>query len=167
MATRCRTRGSGQGREGQYRYPVKFWPDPVFFDSPKFSVRELRHLLRAKAVLCPGLLIRFFFAKARRTRREWCYQDGLRDYLVDALARGSPSLPEEPFVGSSSGNDEVADWALVWLPRWGGGHRELRQSDPNTPGRHPRQRSAQRADRGGTRVLRVPEPVAARRQAGA
>ena len=96
---------------------VKFWPDPVFFDSPKFSVRELRHLLRAKAVLCPGLLIRFF-REGEAEHDEWCYQDGLRDYLVDALA-GSPSLPEEPFVGSSSGNDEVADWALVWLPEGG------------------------------------------------
>ena len=95
----------------------KFWPDPVFFDSPKFSVRELRHLLRAKAVLCPGLLIRFF-REGEAEHDEWCYQDGLRDYLVDALA-GSPSLPEEPFVGSSSGNDEVADWALVWLPEGG------------------------------------------------
>jgi len=96
---------------------VKFWPDPVFFDSPKFSVRELRHLLRAKAVLCPGLLIRFF-REGEAEHDEWCYQDGLRDYLMDALA-GSVSLPEEPFVGNSSGNDEVADWALAWLPEGG------------------------------------------------
>ncbi|HOP17704.1 MAG TPA: DNA topoisomerase IV subunit B, partial [Gammaproteobacteria bacterium] len=96
---------------------VKFWPDPVFFDSPKFSVRELRHLLRAKAVLCPGLLIRFF-REGEAEHDEWCYQDGLRDYLMDALA-GSASLPEEPFVGNSSGNDEVADWALAWLPEGG------------------------------------------------
>ena len=96
---------------------VKFWPDPVFFDSPKFSVRELRHLLRAKAVLCPGLLIRFF-REGEAEHDEWCYQDGLRDYLMDALA-GSASLPEEPFVGNSSGNNEVADWALAWLPEGG------------------------------------------------
>ena len=96
---------------------LHFWPDPQFFDSPKFSVRELRHLLRAKAVLCPGLHIRFF-REGEAVPDEWCYQDGLRDYLLDAL-QGAPSLPEEPFIGSSVGNDEAAEWALVWLPEGG------------------------------------------------
>jgi topoisomerase-4 subunit B len=96
---------------------VHFWPDPQFFDSPKLSVRELRHLLRAKAVLCPGLLIRFR-REGEAEIDEWCYEDGLRDYLVDAL-NGAPSLPELPFVGASAGNDEAAEWALVWLPEGG------------------------------------------------
>jgi topoisomerase-4 subunit B len=96
---------------------IHFWPDPQFFDSAKFSVRQLRHLLRAKAVLCPGLSIRFF-REGEEEHDEWCYEDGLRDYLVDAL-QGSPLLPEEPFVGSSAGNDEAADWALAWLPEGG------------------------------------------------
>ena len=96
---------------------VHFWPDPQFFDSPKFSVRQLRHLLRAKAVLCPGLLIRFF-REGEAEHDEWCYQDGLRDYLVDAV-QGATMLPEDPFVGSSTGNDEAADWAVVWLPEGG------------------------------------------------
>jgi topoisomerase-4 subunit B len=96
---------------------LHFWPDPQFFDSPKFSVRDLRHLLRAKAVLCPGLHIRFF-REGEPEPDEWCYQDGLRDYLLDAL-QGAPSLPEDPFVGSSVGNDEAAEWALAWLPDGG------------------------------------------------
>ncbi len=96
---------------------VHFWPDPQFFDSPKFSVRQLRHLLRAKAVLCPGLLIRFF-REGEAEHDEWCYQDGLRDYLVDAV-QGATVLPEEPFIGSGTGNDEAADWAVVWLPEGG------------------------------------------------
>ncbi len=96
---------------------LHFWPDPQFFDSPKFSVRELRHLLRAKAVLCPGLHIRFF-REGEPAPDEWCYQDGLRDYLLDAL-QGAPSLPEDPFIGSGVGNDEVAEWAVVWLPEGG------------------------------------------------
>ncbi|MGB5202029.1 MAG: DNA topoisomerase IV subunit B [Sedimenticolaceae bacterium] len=96
---------------------LHFWPDPKFFDSPKFSVRELRHLLRAKAVLCPGLHIRFF-REGEAAPEEWCYQDGLRDYLLDAL-QGAPSLPVDPFIGSSVGNDEAAEWALVWLPEGG------------------------------------------------
>ncbi|MGB5451914.1 MAG: DNA topoisomerase IV subunit B [Sedimenticolaceae bacterium] len=101
---------------------IHFWPDPKFFDSPKFSVRELRHLLRAKAVLCPGLLIRFF-REAEEGHEEWCYEDGLRDYLMDAL-QGSTTLPAEPFVGHSAGNDEAADWAVVWLPEGGDGVTE-------------------------------------------
>ncbi|MCG6967662.1 MAG: DNA topoisomerase IV subunit B [Chromatiaceae bacterium] len=101
---------------------VHFWPDPVFFDSPKFSVRQLRHLLRAKAVLCPGLTIRFF-REGEPEHDEWCYQDGLRDYLTDAL-HGAPSLPHEPFVGSSAGNDEAAEWAVAWLPEGGEGVAE-------------------------------------------
>jgi topoisomerase-4 subunit B len=96
---------------------LHFWPDPRFFDSPKISVRALRHLLRAKAVLCPGLHIRFF-REGEPDHEEWCFEDGLRDYLVDAL-QGANLLPEEPFVGSSSGNDEAADWAVVWLPEGG------------------------------------------------
>ena len=56
-------------------------------------MRQLRHLLRAKAVLCPGLLIRFF-REGEQEHDEWCYQDGLRDYLVDAL-QGAAMLPED------------------------------------------------------------------------
>ncbi len=101
---------------------LRFWPDPTFFDSAKFSVRQLRHLLRAKAVLCPGLLIRFS-CEGEAEADEWCYQDGLSDYLSDALQEAI-SLPEQPFVGSSSGNDEAADWALVWLMEGGEGITE-------------------------------------------
>ncbi len=101
---------------------IHFWPNPKYFDSPKFSVRQLRHLLRAKAVLCPGLLIRFQ-QEGEAEADEWCYEDGLKDYLCDALS-GLPMLPEEAFVGSSSGNDEAADWALAWLPEGGEGVAE-------------------------------------------
>jgi topoisomerase IV subunit B len=47
---------------------VRFWADPKYFDTPKYNVRALRHLLRAKAVLCPGLKVTLFEeATARRT----------------------------------------------------------------------------------------------------
>ncbi len=96
---------------------LHFWPDPQYFDSAKISVRLLRHLLRAKAVLCPGLLIRFF-QEGDDQHEEWCYQDGLRDYLADAL-QGASYVPDNLFVGSSAGNDEVADWAVAWLTEGG------------------------------------------------
>jgi topoisomerase-4 subunit B len=96
---------------------LRFWPDAKFFDSSKFNVKQLKHVLRAKAVLCPGLHIRFF-QEGQSEHDEWQYADGLRDYLIDELA-GTPTLPEEPFIGSISGNAEAAEWAVVWLPEGG------------------------------------------------
>lgn len=95
----------------------RFWPDKQFFDSVKFSVPRLKHVLRAKAVLCPGLKVSFYDEKTDETT-EWCYEDGLRDYLMDEL-QGLPTLPEEPFMGSFAGNAEAADWAVLWLPEGG------------------------------------------------
>ncbi len=96
---------------------IRFWPDATFFDSPKFNIRQLKHVLRAKAVLCPGLRVRFTEEKTGETE-EWQYADGLRDYLLDAL-RGFEMLPAEPFTGSMSSTEEAADWAVVWLPEGG------------------------------------------------
>jgi len=93
---------------------LRFWPDPKYFDTPKFSVKQLEHVLRAKAVLCPGLLVGFL-DEASGERQEWRYEGGLRDYLTDELGE-AVMLPEEPFVGSMEGGEEAADWAVAWLP---------------------------------------------------
>ncbi len=96
---------------------VKFWPDPAYFDSVRFSLSRLRHALRAKAVLCPGLTVRFT-DEASGEQEAWCYEDGLRDYLLDAVG-DAVLLPEEPFSGSLAGQREQVDWALGWLPEGG------------------------------------------------
>ncbi len=96
---------------------LRFWPDPRYFDSPKFSVRQLRHVLRAKAVLCPGLQVRFLDENSGELH-EWHYENGLKDYLLDTL-QGTPIVPEDPFMGSLQGNEEAVDWAVVWLPEGG------------------------------------------------
>ncbi|MBS3799365.1 MAG: DNA topoisomerase IV subunit B [Thioalkalivibrio sp.] len=96
---------------------LHFWPDPKYFDSPKFSVPRLKHILRAKAVLCPGLTVTFRDA-ATGEACEWCYAAGLRDYLVEALD-GLDRLPEEPFMGAVSGTTEAVEWAVTWLPEGG------------------------------------------------
>ena len=96
---------------------VRFWPDPSYFDSAKFSVARLVHNLRAKAVLCPGLRIKFD-NKQTKESQEWHYVDGLKDYLVDSV-KGYVNLPEDPFVGSLAGNHEAVDWAVTWLPEGG------------------------------------------------
>ncbi len=96
---------------------VHFWPDPKYFDSANFSASRLMHGLRAKAVLCPGLRIRFE-DKVRKVKHEWHYEAGLTDYLVDAVSEW-PTLPERPFVGAFSGHNEAVDWAVLWLPEGG------------------------------------------------
>jgi topoisomerase-4 subunit B len=96
---------------------LRFWPDPKYFDSPKFSVPKLKHVLRAKAVLCPGLRVTFADENTGE-KDEWHYENGLRDYLVGAV-QGLPILPEEPFLGKFSGEKETADWAVCWLPDGG------------------------------------------------
>lgn len=93
---------------------VRFWPDPKYFDSPKFNVRALRHLLRAKAVLCPGLVVTLF-DEASGERDTWHYGDGLRDYLRGELA-GRELLPPELFVGALVREEETVDWAVAWVP---------------------------------------------------
>ncbi|AAV82786.1 DNA topoisomerase IV subunit B [Idiomarina loihiensis] len=101
---------------------VHFWPDPQYFDSAKFSVTKLKHILRAKAVLCPGLKITFR-NKIDDTEDTWFYQDGLTDYLVEAV-KDVPTLPEMPFDGSFSSQTEGVDWAVTWLPEGGEGVSE-------------------------------------------
>ncbi len=98
---------------------VKFWPDEKYFDSAKFSVLKLTHLLKAKAVLCPGLTIKFH-DKNEDQKYQWCYQDGLEDYLKESV-KNYISLPEQPFVGSFSAQQEAAEWAITWLPEGGEG----------------------------------------------
>ena len=96
---------------------VHFKPNPKYFDSKNFSVSRLRHLLRAKAVLCSGLEIKFV-DKVNNTEDVWCYQDGLSDYLTEAV-NGFETLPEKPFVGEFKGSKEAVSWALLWLPEGG------------------------------------------------
>ena len=100
---------------------IKFTPDPKYFDSPNVSISKLIHLLRAKAVLCPGLRIVFednTVSEEKSQSNEWYFEDGLADYLVQATA-GFETLPAEPFTGSLEGNDEAVDWAVQWLPEGG------------------------------------------------
>lgn len=96
---------------------VHFKPNPKYFDSKNFSVSRLRHLLRAKAVLCSGLEIKFV-DKVNNTEDVWCYQDGLSDYLTESV-NGFETLPEKPFVGEFKGSTETVSWALLWLPEGG------------------------------------------------
>jgi topoisomerase-4 subunit B len=91
---------------------IRFWPDKQYFDSAKVSVSRIKHALKAKAVLCPGLTVRLKVAKPKE-KIEWCYAGGLEEYLLEAIGKVE-HLPAEPFAGSMAGNHEAVDWALVW-----------------------------------------------------
>lgn len=91
---------------------VRFWPDPKYFDSPKISVSRLKHALKAKAVLCPGLTVRLRIEQPAE-EIEWCYSGGLDEYLLEEIG-GNEVLPAEPFGGSLAGNKEAVDWAIAW-----------------------------------------------------
>ncbi len=91
---------------------IHFWPEKKYFDSPVFSIPKLKHVLRAKAVLCSGLEVSFTEEKSGE-KQSWRYEGGLADYLGESLFE-KECLPEEPFVGSMSSTIEAVDWALTW-----------------------------------------------------
>jgi topoisomerase-4 subunit B len=96
---------------------IRFTPDANYFDSAKFSLSRMKHVLRAKAVLCPGLRVSFK-DEASGEKEEWYYEDGLKDYMI-ASTTGWETLPAEPFIGSFTGSTEAVDWAIQWLPEGG------------------------------------------------
>ncbi|WP_442499246.1 DNA topoisomerase IV subunit B [Methylobacter sp. sgz302048] len=91
---------------------VKFWPNEKYFDSSKVSVTRLKHVLRAKAVLCPGLKITL---KVEQPEEEivWCYQNGLQEYLLDRVG-DIEFYPQQPFMGNMSASHEAVEWGVVW-----------------------------------------------------
>ncbi len=95
---------------------VRFWPDESYFDSPRLAMGRLKHLLRAKAVLCPGLKVTL--VEADGAESVWQYEDGLRDYLAQATD-GFEVLPASPLIGHFADDEQAVDWAVQWLPEGG------------------------------------------------
>ena len=96
---------------------IRFWPDPQYFDSPNISASKLQHALKAKAVLCPGLKVTLKIEKTGE-KEEWQYSEGLEEYLIEAIGE-TKHIPDSPFSGSVTGENEAVDWALVWLTEEG------------------------------------------------
>ena len=91
---------------------IKFMPDAKFFDSVKFSIKKLRHNLRSKAVLCPGLEVNFK-NEIDETEDTWLFKDGIKDYLQASLD-GLECVPSIPFLTSFETKEEQLDCALTW-----------------------------------------------------
>lgn len=99
---------------------VQFWADEQFFDSPKFSIKQLKHNLKAKAVLSAGLTIEFI-DDINNEKIVWQFSDGLVEYLGEQLD-GLATLPEDPFYYSyeaTAGERAGVSFALSWLPEGG------------------------------------------------
>ena len=98
---------------------LRFLPDGKYFDSVKFSVSKLKHNLRAKAVLCPGLKVTFTDRSAKEVQKEeWFYEDGLVAYLK-GTTQVYETLPSEPFTGDHQGSEDAVQWAVQWLTEGG------------------------------------------------
>ncbi len=93
---------------------VRFWPDPKYFDSIKIATTRLKRLLRAKAVLLPGLNVDYQDDHTNETLN-WCYQAGLSDYLLQRIGTAG-SIPEQPFSGEQEDNNGIVEWTVLWHP---------------------------------------------------
>ena len=93
---------------------IRFLPEASYFDSANISVPKLRHLLRAKAVLCPGLRVSLNFEDKPEDNESWFYEDGLKGYLDTALA-DAETVPAATVMQSAQGNSEAVEYALKWV----------------------------------------------------
>ena len=91
---------------------VTFLPDQQYFESLKVDKKRLKHLLKAKAVLCPGLQIDYFDEK-KSERIKWVFDEGLRDY-VEEFSGCSQLLLDETFIFSKDGEVQGIDVGVNW-----------------------------------------------------
>jgi len=101
---------------------IQFWPDQQYFDSINISIPKLKHVLKAKAVLCPGLTVKLKVEKPAE-KHQWFYSGGLEEYLLEAIG-GLEHIPQEPFNGSMAGGNESVNWAITWQTEEGQGINE-------------------------------------------
>jgi topoisomerase-4 subunit B len=108
---------------------VRAYPDPRYFDSPTVSLAELQRLLRAKAVLLPGVKVTLHVEKGKdHTTQTWSYPEGLTGYLQELADGAEPVAPifsAETYLGKPGGGDSFAEgegaaWALAWYEDGGG-----------------------------------------------
>jgi topoisomerase-4 subunit B len=92
---------------------ITFKPNPDYFENIEIQVKALKHLLKAKAVLCPGLTIEFSNEKKSNDKEKWYFEDGLKSYLVES-AEGSELVLEESITCSKQGDVQELEFAINW-----------------------------------------------------
>ncbi len=91
---------------------IKFKPNAKYFESNEIDLKNLKHLLKAKAVLCPGLTIDFHYEK-KKERIKWFYEDGLKSYLEDA-SEGIDLILDESILSSKDSKDQEVEFVINW-----------------------------------------------------
>ncbi len=94
-----------------------FYPETSFFDNPVFSSKSLKHSLKAKTVLCPGLKITFF-DESSQEKFSWQYDHGLHDYLIENMP--GKTIFDTPFTGDNETEEGRVAWAVNWTDDHGG-----------------------------------------------
>ena len=91
---------------------IRFYPDKQYFETLEINKKSLKHLLKAKAVLCPGLQIDYFDEK-KNERIKWIFDEGLSDYL-DEFSGCNEKLLDETIILSKTYDDQALDVAVNW-----------------------------------------------------
>ena len=91
---------------------IRFYPDRQYFETLEINKKSLKHLLKAKAVLCPGLQIDYFDEK-KNERIKWIFDEGLSDYL-DEFSGCNEKLLDETIILSKTSDDQALDVAVNW-----------------------------------------------------
>ena len=95
---------------------ITFKPNPEYFENIEVQIKTLKHLLKAKAVLCPGLTIEFNNEKKSNDKEKWYFEDGLKSYLVES-SEGSELVLEDSIVCSKKGDIQELEFAINWSQR--------------------------------------------------
>ncbi len=95
---------------------ITFKPNPVYFENIEVQIKALKHLLKAKAVLCPGLTLEFANEKKSKDKEKWYFEDGLKSYLLES-AEGSELILDESIVCSKEGKGQELEFAINWSQR--------------------------------------------------
>ncbi|HEY9381424.1 MAG TPA: DNA topoisomerase IV subunit B [Burkholderiales bacterium] len=104
---------------------LRFWPDPKYFDSPKIVVSDIAALLRAKAMLLPGVKFTLGIEKNGKIESQtWHFPEGIKGYFTSAMAELDPvatSFLGERYVSAQTESDTFAEgegalWAIAWTP---------------------------------------------------
>ena len=104
---------------------IRFWPDPKYFDTPRIVAADIAALLRAKAMLLPGVRFTLGVEKNGKIEQsEWHFPEGIRGYFASAVAGLEPVAETffgERYIAAQSESDSFAEgegalWAMAWTP---------------------------------------------------
>ncbi|MFM9885218.1 MAG: DNA topoisomerase IV subunit B [Burkholderiales bacterium] len=102
---------------------IRFWPDPKYFDSPKIVPAEIAVLMRAKAMLLPGVKFTLGIEKSGKIETQtWHFPEGIKGYFAEAISRSDPvaaTFEGERYIAAQSESDAFAEgegamWAIAW-----------------------------------------------------